>query len=244
MAVRVGGRPHHHPRSPAQGDRQAQEPAVHGPGRRRRTGGRAAPPADQPGSAGRAVPRRRAERQGRPLRLDRRPAPGWPLRRTGGGEAAPRRRATDSRQQPRRVPPRDEGRGAGPGGHPDRQPPGDRARHPVGHRHLRGGGGPVHPDVLPALAGGPADRRPGGHRHGDGLRRRPVAVRLRQLVDGVPGFDHRRQRHQLRHHPDVPLPGTAGGRRRPGAGPGTRPSTACWPGPAWRPCVPRRRTPR
>ena len=30
-----------------------------------------------------------------------------------------------------------------------------------------------HPAVLPALAGGPADRRPGGHRHGDGLRRWP-----------------------------------------------------------------------
>ena len=48
-----------------------------------------------------------------------------------------------------------------------------------------------------------------------GVRRRGAGVRLPQLVDGVPGVDHHRQRHQLRHRADVALRGAPGARRAP-----------------------------
>ena len=61
--------------------------------------------------------------------------------------------------------------------------------------------------LLPAAARHPADRHPGRHRRGHRLRRRRAGVRLPELVDGVPGVDHRRQRDQLRDRPDVALRG-------------------------------------
>ena len=64
--------------------------------------------------------------------------------------------------------------------------------------------------LLPALAGDPADRHPGRDGNGDGVRGGRAGVRLPQLVDGLPGLDHHRQRHQLRDHADVALRGAPG----------------------------------
>ena len=80
-----------------------------------------------------------------------------------------------------------------------------------------GSGGAVHRHLLP-----PAARRAAGHGLGDGrrragLRRGRAGLRLPQFVDRVPGLDHRRQRHQLRHHADGPLRGGASGSTRPPA---------------------------
>ena len=63
----------------------------------------------------------------------------------------------------------------------------------------------------------------------DRLRGRRPGVRLPELVDGVPGVDHPRQRHQLRDRPDVALRGAARARR-------AIPMRRCarrWPG-VWR----------
>ena len=107
---------------------------------------------------------------------------------------------------------------------------GDRERHQVGHRCLPDAGRAVDRPLLPQAPRDPPDRRPGGHRRDRGVRGRRPGVRLPQLVDGVPGVDHPRQRHQLRDRADVALRGAAGARRRSVGGACARRCTGCWRG--------------
>ena len=103
---------------------------------------------------------------------------------------------------------------AGPIVHGHRQPARGRARHHLGDDHLPHPRRDLDRPLLPALAGDPADRHPGRDGNGDGVRGGPAGVRLPQLVDGVPGLDHHRQRNQLRDHIDVALRGAPGARQR------------------------------
>ena len=64
------------------------------------------------------------------------------------------------------------------------------------------------------------------------------------VVDGVPGVDHPRQRHQLRDRPDVALRGAARARRRPVARRCARRCTAAGAARWWRRSRRRRRTRR
>ena len=216
MALRLRGGSGVDPRPAANGDQQAQEPALHLAGRRRRVGRVDAPADVEQERPRREVSRRRVHQQGRGrrLRLDRGAAAGWAVRRERGRGAAQRGQRPDQGRSADALPPGDEGRARGTDRHGHRQPARGRARHHLGDDHLPHHRRALDRPLLQALACDPADRHPGRDGNGDGVRGGPAGVRLPQLVDGVPRLDHHRQRNQLRDHIDVALRGAPGARRR------------------------------
>ena len=164
----------------------------------------------------REVSRRRLHEQGRGrrLRLDRGAAARRTVRRERGRGAAQRGQRPDQGRSAHAIPPGDEGRAGGADRHGHRQPARGRARHHLGDDHLPHHRRDLDRPLLQALACDPADRYPGRDGNGDGVRGGRAGVRLPQLVDGVPGLDHHRQRDQLRDHIDVALRGAPGARQR------------------------------
>ena len=213
--LRLGGRPGVDPRSAAQRDQQAQEPAVR-PARRatsRSTRCRSA----SSGTDGldERFPGGIFSQQQRRVRLDRRAAAGRPVRRARRARRSTTRPSELIKNDPAvALSPADDGRGLGPDRHRHRQP---RRR-----SSATSCWSPITCLVIVALSIGLYFRRlraipltgiPAAIGAADGLRGRRAGLRLPQLVDGVPGVDHHRQRHQLRHRPDVPLRGAARARR-------------------------------
>ena len=216
MALRLRGGSGVDPRQAAYGDQQEEEPAVHLAGRRPRIGR-----VDAAADVGQEQPRREVSRRcvreqgrGRRLRLDRGAAARRAVRRERGRGAAQRRQRPHQGRSADALPPGDEGRAGGTDRHGHRQPARGRARHHLGDDHLPHPRRDLDRPLLPALAGDPADRYPGRDGNGDGVCGGPAGVRLPQLVDGLPGLDHHRQRNQLRDHIDVALRGAPGARQR------------------------------
>ena len=76
----------------------------------------------------------------------------------------------------------------------------------------------------------PLTGHPRRHRRRHRLRGRRAGVRLPELVDGVPGVDHPRQRHQLRDRAHVALRGAPRARRGSRARRSARPCAGVWRG--------------
>ncbi len=126
VAVRLGGRPRIDPRSPAQRDQQAQEPALR-VARRRGADRQDAEAPRAPRRPRRALPGRHLQQQQRRVRLDRRAAAGRAVRRARRRGAVQGGERADRERSPRALPPADAARGLGADRHRHRQPPGRRS---------------------------------------------------------------------------------------------------------------------